>query len=93
MGTLPGRRPAIAIAAHYDTKDLPGFVGANAASGPRIYDDHTPFVHAGVPAIDLIDFDYRCFHRSCDDLGQVSMRSLGQAGRAVEALVRSEEAR
>ena len=29
VGTLPGRRPAIVIGAHYDTKDLPGFVGAN----------------------------------------------------------------
>ena len=29
VGRIPGTRPAIAIAAHYDTKDLPGFVGAN----------------------------------------------------------------
>ena len=29
IGRLPGRRPAIAIAAHYDSKDLPGFLGAN----------------------------------------------------------------
>ena len=29
VGRLPGARPAIVIAAHYDTKRLPGFVGAN----------------------------------------------------------------
>jgi hypothetical protein len=29
VGRLPGRRPAIVIAAHYDTKAIPGFVGAN----------------------------------------------------------------
>ena len=29
VGRIPGTRPAIAIAAHYDTKNLPGFVGAN----------------------------------------------------------------
>ena len=29
VGQLPGRKPAIAIAAHYDAKNLPGFVGAN----------------------------------------------------------------
>jgi hypothetical protein len=29
VGHIPGARPAIAIAAHYDTKRLPGFVGAN----------------------------------------------------------------
>jgi Peptidase family M28 len=29
VGRLPGAEPAIVIAAHYDTKRLPGFVGAN----------------------------------------------------------------
>jgi glutaminyl-peptide cyclotransferase len=29
VGRIPGTKPAIAIAAHYDTKNLPGFVGAN----------------------------------------------------------------
>jgi len=29
VGRLPGAKPAIVIAAHYDTKALPGFVGAN----------------------------------------------------------------
>jgi glutaminyl-peptide cyclotransferase len=194
VGHLPGRRPAIAIAAHYDTKDLPGFVGANdGAAGtaavvelaralrpgrprelrfllfdgeesprgtpdalfqtqglrgsrayagahaqelgalilldfianrdlrlpreessdprlwerlrvaasriglgsvfpsetvPAVYDDHTPFLGAGVPAVDLIDFDYACFHQPCDDLRHVSPRSLDAAGEAVAELVR-----
>jgi hypothetical protein len=201
VGTLPGRLPAIAVAAHYDTKDLPGFVGANdGAAGtalvldlaralararphdpaevrfllfdgeeaprgtpedrfgsfglrgskayaraharelralvlldfvgnralaiPRergssrrlwaelraaaarvgvlgafppaetaeIFDDHTPFARNRVPAIDLIDFDYRCFHRRCDDLSQISRKSLDQAGRATLELVRRLEA-
>jgi acetylornithine deacetylase/succinyl-diaminopimelate desuccinylase-like protein len=33
VGGLPGREPAILVAAHYDTKDLPGFVGANDGAG------------------------------------------------------------
>jgi Zn-dependent M28 family amino/carboxypeptidase len=34
VGGLPGRKPAILVAAHYDTKDLPHFVGAvDVASG------------------------------------------------------------
>ena len=33
VGRIPGRRPAVAVAAHYDTKDLPGFVGANDGAG------------------------------------------------------------
>jgi len=37
VGTLPGRRPGLALAAHYDTKDLPGFVGANdGAAGTAV---------------------------------------------------------
>ena len=195
VGIRPGPRPAVVIAAHYDTKDLPGFVGANDGAGgtaavvelartladrpaggpelrfvlfdgeesprgapdsaflrtglrgsrayaarhhdvgamilldfvanrdlslprealsdprlwarlraaaarvgvgstfpdrtaPGVYDDHYPFRARGVPAIDLIDFDYPCFHRACDDLRHVSERSLDRAGEAVAELVR-----
>ena len=198
VGRLPGRRPAVVVAAHYDTKDLPDFVGANDGAGgtaavvelardlrgrrrpggrelrfvlfdgeesprgspdsaflrdglrgskayavahrgeigslvlldfvanphirlrrearsdpglwaalrraaaragvsrafppgtaPGVYDDHTPFAAAGVRAIDLIDFDYPCFHRPCDDLRHVSERSLDQVGEATLELLRS----
>lgn len=200
-GTLPGRRPAILVAAHYDTKDIPGFLGANdGAAGtaavlelarvlalnrprdprqvrfvlfdgeeqprgtpekmfvrfglrgskayahrhagelssmilldfignrrlsipreagsdpvlwgklraaaaaaatldafpvrevPEIYDDHTPFARERVPSIDLIDFDYACFHRRCDTLAQISPDSVGTAGATVAELVRRLEA-
>jgi glutaminyl-peptide cyclotransferase len=197
VGSLPGREPAILVAAHYDTKDLPGFVGANdgaggtaavvelaralgrsGASGDRavrfalfdgeesprgsraflrdgirgsrayaraharqlwevvvvdfvadrrlslprergsnpalwarlraaarrvgvgsifpnrvrggIEDDHTPFAAAGLPAIDLIDFDYPPFHTRRDNLDAVSERSLDAAGEALVELLRSE---
>lgn len=196
VGSIPGRRPAIVLAAHYDTKDLPGFVGANdGASGtaavlelargldlarrPRdapelrfvlfdgeespdderdfyftglrgsrayaarrsreigklilldfvgdkrlrirreqgsdarlwarlraaarrvgaqatfppgevgeVTDDHTPFTRLGVDTIDLIDFDFACFHKSCDDLGAVSADSLDKVGETVFELLR-----
>ncbi|MGI8845807.1 MAG: M28 family peptidase [Thermoleophilaceae bacterium] len=52
-----------------------------------IVDDHTPFQRAGVPAIDLIDFDYACFHRSCDDLSQISQRSLDAVGETMLELL------
>ena len=196
VGRLPGRRPAILVAAHYDTKDIDGFVGANdGASGtasvvelarglrrghtrrhreirfvlfdgeetprgtpderfyeeglrgskeyvrrhrarvgslvlldfvgdkeltlpreggsdarlwarlrasarrvgtsahfpPRpvgeILDDHTPFARVGIPAIDLIDFDFPCWHQTCDDMTAVSAESLDAAGEAVYDLV------
>jgi glutaminyl-peptide cyclotransferase len=37
VGTLPGTKPAIVLGAHYDTLDIPGFVGANdGASGVAV---------------------------------------------------------
>jgi glutaminyl-peptide cyclotransferase len=198
-GRLPGRKPAIVLAAHYDTKDIPGFVGANDAAGgtaavleiaralqtvkrpatapelrfvlfdgeeqpkahegedfyatalrgskayaaahagelralvlldfvanrdlrlPReqgsdpalwarlrkaaqrvgvgrvfpaatvgtVTDDHTPFARAGVPAVDLIDFDYPWWHTVQDTPDKLSRRSLDAAGEAVVELLRT----
>jgi len=195
VGTLPGRLPAVVLAAHYDTKDTPtGFVGANDGAGgtalvleaaralrhlpqrdPRqvrfvlfdgeespkgcgdflkcgirgsrayasahakqlkalvladfvanrnlrlkrdlgssptlwarfraaakragvgaivssstqgtVEDDHTPFMDRGVPAIDLIDFDFPQWHTLQDRPNVLSKRSLDAAGEAVVELV------
>ena len=198
VGRIPGKKPAVVLAAHYDTKNLPGFVGANDGAGgtaavleisralrklerpkgapevrfvffdgeeatddsqpfeatglrgsrayadrhakeiralvlldfvaekgamriPReagsdaklwarlraaakragaaeafppglvgeITDDHTPFVQRGIPAIDLIDFTFPCWHETCDDLSAVSERSLDLSGEAVLELLRT----
>jgi glutaminyl-peptide cyclotransferase len=198
VGRIPGPKPAIVVAAHYDTKDLPGFVGANDGAGgtaavlelsralrkvqrragapeirfvffdgeeatddrrdflatgvrgskayaarhakeiralvlldfvaekgamriPResasdigiwtrlrkaakrvgsgaafpddtqgeVTDDHTPFLRRGVPAVDLIDFTFPCWHKRCDDLSAVSERSLDASGEAVLELLRT----
>jgi glutaminyl-peptide cyclotransferase len=45
-----------------------------------------PFLRAGVPAIDLIDFDFPCWHRPCDDLSAVSPRSLDAVGETMVEL-------
>jgi hypothetical protein len=60
---------------------------AGTANG--VLDDHIPFRREGVPAIDLIDFDFRCWHRRCDDLSAVSAHSLNAVGEAVYELVAS----
>jgi glutaminyl-peptide cyclotransferase len=57
-------------------------------SGP-VLDDHIPFLRVGVPAIDLIDFGFGCFHRRCDDLSAVSERSVDAVGESVYELVRT----
>lgn len=58
-----------------------------ATTQPAVTDDHVPFLKAGVPAIDLIDFTYPCFHRRCDDLSSVSKRSLDASSEAVYELL------
>jgi glutaminyl-peptide cyclotransferase len=68
-------------------------VGAGATFPPglqgAIQDDHLPFLEQGVPAIDLIDFDFDCFHQTCDDLSVVSERSLDAVGETVLNLLAS----
>jgi hypothetical protein len=59
------------------------------ATQPPVMDDHLPFHEIGVPAIDLIDFDYPCWHRTCDNLSRVSKRSLDAVGETVYELLRS----
>jgi glutaminyl-peptide cyclotransferase len=200
VGSLPGRTPAILLVAHYDTTDVPGYLGANnsatgvgaviavakalrsdpvkgrrgvrflltdgeeapsgfddfyaeglrgskayaaahakelrevivldfialyglqlerdsTADGPlwarlrsaaarartlalfpdqvqgAVLDDHTPFLRAGVPAIDLIDFSYACWQKLCDDMSKVSPASLTKVGRTVLELIRAERLR
>jgi glutaminyl-peptide cyclotransferase len=196
VGSIPGRGKPILVAAHYDTKDMPGFVGANDGAGgtaavleiarymakakrpadappirfvlfdgeespddskdfytsglrgskpyarrhakklqamilldfvaekggmriPRedsssielwdklraaarkvgaksafpddtsgaVLDDHTPFLRRGVPAIDLIDFTFDCWHKTCDDMSAVSARALDLSGETVIQLL------
>jgi glutaminyl-peptide cyclotransferase len=54
-----------------------------------VEDDHTPFLQRGVPAIDLIDFDFPCWHKPCDDLTAVSKASLDKSGEAVLEFLRA----
>jgi hypothetical protein len=52
-----------------------------------ILDDHIPFLERGVPAIDLIDFDFDCWHRRCDDISAVSEESLDRVGETMMELL------
>ena len=54
-----------------------------------ILDDHVPFIRQGVPSIDLIDFDFACFHRPCDDMSVISARSLDAVGETVHEMLRA----
>jgi Zn-dependent M28 family amino/carboxypeptidase len=58
--------------------------------GPAITDDHTPFLRAGVPAIDLIDWDYPGHDRT-DTLDKLSARSMDAVGETVVELLRRQK--
>jgi glutaminyl-peptide cyclotransferase len=64
-----------------------------SGSAGEILDDHTPFTRAGVRAVDLIDFDFACFHQTCDDSSAVSADSLDRVGETLVELVRRVDAR
>jgi glutaminyl-peptide cyclotransferase len=53
-----------------------------------VLDDHIPFIRRGVPSIDLIDFDFPCWHRRCDNMSAVSERSVDAVGETVYELLR-----
>jgi hypothetical protein len=52
-----------------------------------IFDDHTPFLQSGVPAIDLIDWRYPG-HSISDRLTRLSPRSVDAVGETVLELIR-----
>jgi Zn-dependent M28 family amino/carboxypeptidase len=47
-------------------------------------DDHIPFVRMGIPAVDIIDFDYPYWHTTQDTPDKVSATSLVAVGRTIE---------
>ena len=67
-----------------------GTVGAKRAFpadvGDEITDDHTPFLRAGVPAVDFIDWSYPG-HDLRDGLDKLSRASLDAVGETVVELV------
>lgn len=51
--------------------------------GYSMIDDHTPFLEAGIPAVDIIDFDYPYWHTSQDTADKVSAQSLEIIGKTL----------
>lgn len=55
-----------------------------AAPKHSMLDDHTPFLQAGIPAVDIIDFDYPYWHTTLDTVDKVSAESLEVVGRTLQ---------
>jgi Zn-dependent M28 family amino/carboxypeptidase len=57
----------------YESKFIPEYKHS-------MLDDHTPFLQAGIPAVDIIDFDYPYWHTTQDTPDKVSAESLQIVG-------------
>jgi len=63
--------------------------------GPAVYDDHVPLLEAGIPAVDIIDFDYpntekNYWHTLEDTPDKCSAESLEAVGTVLTTLIYSE---
>jgi glutaminyl-peptide cyclotransferase len=66
--------------------------GDSIISEPKytIIDDHLPFLEQGIPAVDMIDFDYPYWHTLEDTADKVSPVSLEHVGRTLEVWLESK---
>jgi hypothetical protein len=64
-----------------------GFTEFHLERGVPIHDDHVPFLEAGIPAVDIIDFDYPPWHTVADTADKLSARSLEVVGTVLASLL------
>jgi hypothetical protein len=56
-----------------------------------VLDDHIPLLEAGIPCVDLIDFDYKYWHTIEDTQDKCSSKSLENIGRLLVNIIYSYE--
>ena len=56
-------------------------------AGSAVFDDHLPFLRAGIPAIDVIDYQYPEWHTTPDTVDRLSAKSLGAVGEVVTSVI------
>ncbi len=78
----------------FDASRAAGFRDYFAYGGNGILDDHVPFMRAGIPAVDLIDFEFGSkpglndyWHTEKDTLDKISSRSLEIVGKTTLRLI------
>jgi Zn-dependent M28 family amino/carboxypeptidase len=64
----------------WDTARRLGHAATFLDEATPVEDDHFAFLDAGIPAVDVIDYDYAQWHTADDDLNAVSARSLQIVG-------------
>ena len=53
-------------------------------------DDHSPFLAKGIPAVDIIDFDYPYWHTTGDTADKVSPDALLRVGQVLQVLLQGK---
>lgn len=76
---------SVAQSLEYDSVFLPNYKFS-------MLDDHTPFLEAGIPAVDIIDFDYPYWHTVEDTPDKVSAASLQAVGETLQAWIAGQTA-
>jgi len=76
---------AVAKSLGYESKFIPEYKHS-------MIDDHTPFLQAGMPALDIIDFDYPYWHTTQDTPDKVSAESLEIVGKTLWTWVAQQSA-
>jgi len=80
-------RAANMVALVYEGADATGASHFHREARYSVVDDHVPLLEAGVPAVDIIDFDYDAWHTHDDVPAQVSPESLAEVARVAAWLV------
>ena len=64
-----------------------GYAKHLAGNPKAVMDDHTPFIEVGIPAVDLIDYEFgpnnRYWHTPQDTLDKISPQSMERVGQIV----------
>ena len=64
-----------------------GLTAFNRSEGPAVIDDHLNLLRAGIPTVDIIDFDYVYWHTIEDTPDKCSPESLGAVGTLLVHLI------
>ncbi len=72
-----------------------GYSGLSTGTSSYMFDDHVPFLRAGIPALDLIDFDYgpnnTFWHTEKDTAENVSLESIFKVTQVVACMLETFE--
>lgn len=76
------------VDAIWNTASGLGYYQFSPSTGPTVMDDHTSLENQGIPAIDIIDFEYPPWHTLQDTVDKCSPESLEVVGRTLEKYLR-----